>query len=357
MCAVLRKSCDEVDADFLARPGGAADGCSAVIALLTGKRLFIASVGDAVAFLGEQSSSGDIHVTRRVARHVLTSPTELGRIRAAGGEVTCLSAKGQHVLQRRADGPGDSAREVLHVSRAFGDRNFKEGGAEETAEAKPLVIPTPDVTTTELNAKHQVIMLACSEMGVLAETEVAETLQRYRGRPRVACGSLLQCAQDKHLVTGSLTSMCVCLEWNYDAQQTVEPPAKKGRMETLAQAVPSQVRCRQILVKHKDCKEPIDKVRGGRLVTRSLAEAERILLETLQAIETNTERSVFTQRCKAVSECSTCLKGGEMAGDLGWLCRGQAHPAVETAAFALPVGHISDIVESDEGVHVLWRIA
>merc|ERR1712066_97156 len=94
---------------------------------------------------------------------------------------------------------------------------------------------------------------------------------------------------------------------------------KKGRTEPSAQANPSQVRCRQILVKHKDCKEPVDKVRGGRLVTRSLAEAERILIETLQAIEGNTERSIFTQRCKAVSECITCLKGGEMAGDLGWL--------------------------------------
>lgn len=51
------------------------------------------------------------------------------------------------------------------------------------------------------------------------------------------------------------------------------------------------------------------------------------------------------------------MKGGEMAGDLGWMSKGQAHPSVESAAFSLPVGHISDIVESDEGVHVLWRIA
>jgi len=137
----------------------------------------------------------------------------------------------------------------------------------------------------------------------------------------------------------------------------IEPAAKKSRGESAAHGKASQVRCRQILVKHKDCKEPVDKVRGNRLVTRSLAEAERILLETLEAIETSPGSSIFTQRCKAVSECSTCLKGGEMAGDLGWMTRGQYHPALEAAAFALPVGHVSDIVESDEGVHVLWRIA
>lgn len=98
-------------------------------------------------------------------------------------------------------------------------------------------------------------------------------------------------------------------------------------------------------------------MRNNKPVTRSLAEAERILREALEAIESSPEKSIFTQRCKAVSECNTCLKGGEMAGDLGWMSKGQAHASVMAAAFALPIGHISDIVESDEGVHVLWRIA
>lgn len=178
---------------------------------------------------------------------------------------------------------------------------------------------------------------------------------RRQGRPRVACGTLLQEVQLRGAV-GSLTALCVFLEWNASLSP-MDPPAKKSRVEVLVPAKASQVRCRQILVRHRDCKEPVDKVRGGRPVTRSLAEAERILLEALQAIEGSPERSIFTQRCKAVSECSSCLKGGEMAGDLGWMSRGQAHPAVEAAAFSLPVGHISDIVESDEGIHVLWRIA
>merc|ERR1712196_250737 len=96
----------------------------------------------------------------------------------------------------------------------------------------------------------------------------------------------------------------------------------------------SQVRCRQILVKHKDCKEPTDRVRGSRPVTRSLADAEGILLGIMNGIEGSPERSIFTQRCKELSECTSCLKGGEMAGDLGWLSRGQSHPSVEAAAFA-----------------------
>mmetsp|Transcript_7183 Transcript_7183/g.14176 ORF Transcript_7183/g.14176 Transcript_7183/m.14176 type:complete len:175 (+) Transcript_7183:50-574(+) len=173
------------------------------------------------------------------------------------------------------------------------------------------------------------------------------------GRPRVASGTLLQEAQLRG-ASGSLTALCTFLEWGQEpARPATEPASKKPKVEPATK----QVRCRQILVKHKDSKEPVDRVRNNQQVTRSLADAERILRDSLEAIQSDPAKHIFTQRCKAVSECSTCLKGGEMAGDLGWISRGQVHPNVEAAVFSLPVGHISDIIESDEGVHVLWRIA
>lgn len=46
-----------------------------------------------------------------------------------------------------------------------------------------------------------------------------------------------------------------------------------------------------------------------------------------------------------------------MAGDLGWMTRGSSFPpAVEASVFALPSGHISDIIEGPEGLHLFWRI-
>lgn len=360
MTSAIRQSFDELDADYLARSNGAMDGSSAVIVLLTGRRLYVASVGDAVCFLGQEAADGSCKLMKRSFTHVPSMPTEMGRIASAGGEVIVREPGGRKLLQARA---GDATSEALHVSRAFGDRAFKsEPPAPEEGDAPKAppksVIATPDVTTIALTNDHRALVLGSAEMSLLSEERIAEVLWKRRGHPRVTCSTLVREMQAKATKDASLTAMCIFLSWEASVPTVeVAPTAKKARTDLGPSAKASQVRCRQILVKHKDCKEPVDKVRGDQPVTRSLADAERILLESLEAIEANTGRNIFTQRCKAVSECSSSLKGGEMAGDLGWLTRGQAHAAVEAAAFALPVGHLSDIVESDEGAHVLWRIA
>lgn len=376
LATALRDSCQEIDSEFLARPGGASDGCSAVIALLTGRRLFIASIGDAVAYVGEESELGELRISQLSVTHSVAIPSELSRIKHGGGMVVKSASSGQLVVKasRGDDGDGDDdddVGEVLHVSRAFGDRAFKEcpsakdgvtsgstvAGGHGAPAAPSLVIPIPDVSNVMLHSGHQVVVLASGELSTLRESEIADIMSKCKGRPRVASGGLLHELHKKG-IAASMTALSVFLDWNTKVGRDAEHATKRARTEaSSSQAKSSQVRCRQILVKHRDCREPVDRVRGGRPVTRSLAEAERVLLETLAAIESSPGRSVFTQRCKAVSECDSCLKGGEMAGDLGWISRGQRHPAVEAAAFALPVGHISDIVESDEGVHVLWRIA
>jgi len=356
--AALRESCDELDVEFLAKHGGATDGCSAVIAFLTGRRLFVAGLGDAVAYLGLEEEPGNLQLARHTVHHVPSVPQEMGRIAAAGGAV--ITAGKQRLVQASRT---DKESETLHIARAFGDRALKQGVKENqetgTLAGPTPVIATPDVVATTLDERHQVLVLASAELSALPEAKIAEVLTQRKGRPRVACGTLLREMQ-AHGGTGSLTTLCVNLEWLAD-KPVIEPspPPKKVRLSTVPLPPKAgQVRCRQILVKHRDCKEPKDIVRGGnKPVTRSLMEAERILLEALEKIEGSPSRNIFTERCKAVSECSTSLKGGEMSGDLGWISRGQMHPAVEAIAFSLPIGHISDIVESDEGVHVLWRIA
>jgi len=352
IAGALRASCDDLDAEFLAK-GSASDGCSAVIALVTGQRLFVASLGDSAALLGEEAQDGQLLLSRRTPAHSPATPSELGRIRAAGGTVIQNGPQGRQAL-RSSQGEGG---ELLHVSRAFGDRAFKPAAASAEPEAAerppPLVLATPDVDSVVLHDRHLCLALVGGEIAdALSQEDIAEILRRHLGRPRVASGALLQEAQVRG-ASGSLTVLCAFLEWGREkARAAAEPAAKRPKVEPA-----KQVRCRQILVKHKDSKEPVDRVRNNQQVTRSLADAERILRDSLEAIQSDPEKSIFTQRCKAVSECSTCLKGGEMAGDLGWISRGQVHPNVEAAVFSLPVGHISDIIESDEGVHVIWRIA
>merc|ERR1712048_1323348 len=91
------------------------------------------------------------------------------------------------------------------------------------------------------------------------------------------------------------------------------PPEKDG----------DQIRVRHILVKHRDLKNVRDKVRNTR-VLRTQQEAEEMLraaLVQLVSVERDPRRSadLFTQKCRELSECTTALKGGDLAGDLGWL--------------------------------------
>eukprot|EP00246_Nothoceros_aenigmaticus_P003671 TRINITY_DN1484_c0_g1_i2.p1 TRINITY_DN1484_c0_g1~~TRINITY_DN1484_c0_g1_i2.p1 ORF type:complete len:119 (+),score=22.61 TRINITY_DN1484_c0_g1_i2:127-483(+) len=51
------------------------------------------------------------------------------------------------------------------------------------------------------------------------------------------------------------------------------------------------------------------------------------------------------------SDCSSAKRGG----DLGWFGRGKMQESFEDAAFSLKVGELSDIVETQSGVHIILR--
>ena len=53
------------------------------------------------------------------------------------------------------------------------------------------------------------------------------------------------------------------------------------------------------------------------------------------------------------SECGS----GEQGGDLGMFGPGQMQAAFEEASFALQVGQMSGLVDTDSGIHIIWRTA
>lgn len=91
------------------------------------------------------------------------------------------------------------------------------------------------------------------------------------------------------------------------------------------------------------------------LVTLNTAYAEnrpeRALLR-LQQIrrELSNPAQQFEQLARRHSECPSAMEGGR----LGRVKPGMLYPALDQALFALAPGEISDVVESEIGLHLLW---
>ncbi|CAE7795835.1 ESS1, partial [Symbiodinium sp. CCMP2592] len=92
-------------------------------------------------------------------------------------------------------------------------------------------------------------------------------------------------------------------------------PSKRPRVES----GPSKVRLRQVLLRYAGSKEAKDPVRH-KAVTRSREDAEQKMLKLVDDFMADACAS-FPSVCRSVSECASALKGGQMAGDLGWVDR------------------------------------
>ena len=62
---------------------------------------------------------------------------------------------------------------------------------------------------------------------------------------------------------------------------------------------------------------------------------------------------IFSKYAKERSDCSSYARGG----DLGFFGPGQMQQPFEEASFALQPGQMSNIVSTDSGYHLIYRIA
>lgn len=102
---------------------------------------------------------------------------------------------------------------------------------------------------------------------------------------------------------------------------------------------PEQVKASHILIK-TDISDP--NTDPNEVKAKAKAKTEG-LLEQIKA------GADFAELAKANSGCPS----SESGGDLGFFSRGRMVPAFETAAFALEVGQVSDVVESPFGYHII----
>ncbi|KAK8865918.1 hypothetical protein IAR55_001066 [Kwoniella newhampshirensis] len=113
-----------------------------------------------------------------------------------------------------------------------------------------------------------------------------------------------------------------------------------------------QVRASHILAKHAMSRRPASWRNANITITpeqaTSIIEKHTAHLKSLPPADLQKE---FAKIASTESDCSSAKKGG----DLGWFARGQMQKPFEDATFALGVGEISGIINTDSGVHVILR--
>jgi NIMA-interacting peptidyl-prolyl cis-trans isomerase 1 len=124
--------------------------------------------------------------------------------------------------------------------------------------------------------------------------------------------------------------------------------------DSASQSAPTKVRVLHILKKHKDSRRASSWRQAVCTATRDEAAAELTgLLELLQSEEPGPDQqATFEELARTESDCSSAKRGG----DLGYFGRKKMQPAFEAAAFGLQVGEMSEMIDTNSGVHVLLRI-
>mmetsp|Transcript_14980 Transcript_14980/g.26237 ORF Transcript_14980/g.26237 Transcript_14980/m.26237 type:complete len:515 (-) Transcript_14980:83-1627(-) len=323
----MRESFEELDAEFLEKHPGLPDGCCASVALVTGTRVVVASLGDVASVVIHRNGEAE----------------ELVKAHAVPGE----DDDDDDDEDEAEEAPAAREAPPIKWTRSFGDSDFKK------KDSSPRLLATPDVKVLQLVPSHLGIAFVCRALynAIGRSTAVSTVSKRCAPRTRMAAGALVDAAvQWLGQVGGDLGLGSVVVFFDR-IESPDAPPQKKAKKED-----PTQVRLRHILLKHKECKSTIDKVRNKQ-VKRTRGEAERLLRAVLEECQNDPNQKIFTQRCKDLSECQTCLKAGELVGDLSWVKPGKYGQNFDDIAFALSVGQLSDLVDTDQGIHVILRSA
>ena len=133
---------------------------------------------------------------------------------------------------------------------------------------------------------------------------------------------------------------------------------KTGESQWEPPTLGEAVRVRHILQKHTGSRRPSSWRCPN--VTQSKDEAIQIILKFQSQIEEAIQNGgieagdqMFSTIAKTESDCSSAERGG----DLGSFTRGKMQKAFEDASFALQVGQMSGLVDSDSGIHIILRVA
>lgn len=234
-------------------------------------------------------------------------------------------------------------REGVPTGRALGVRDLRR--------PRPLVIMRPESASWTLPSGVGCRLAALS--GSVASSEAsltAGTASRFTKRPRA---SALRWCLDA-AASGATSGSAICVSLASDEPAASSMPAAK-RPRACEQGPEGTVRVRHLLLRHRQLR-PDPMVR--REASRTAQEAEEAALAALEELlaAQDPDRQ-FLKLCRELSDCQSATQPGALAGDLGWLGRGQQEQVLEDAIWGLGMKEFSDVLTSSRGVHIIQRLA
>lgn len=157
------EECDEVMTG--GEEPGSDSGCTAVVAVLKGRELYVANAGDSRCVLCRGGNAFDMSID-----HKPEDPIELDRITIAGGRVT---------MDGRVNGG-------LNLSRAIGDHVYKTNA--DLPLKDQMITALPDVKTTTIEETDEFMVLACDGIwNVMSSQNVVDFVRaRLKGNQQIS---------------------------------------------------------------------------------------------------------------------------------------------------------------------------
>lgn len=130
-----------------------------------------------------------------------------------------------------------------------------------------------------------------------------------------------------------------------------EKENRKKKVKMSSSKVGGEIRASHILIKHEGSRRKASwKDPEGRIIKSTTREAAVSQLKALRD-DIVSGKATFEDVASRFSDCNSSKRGG----DLGPFGRGQMQKPFEDATLALKVGELSDIVDTDSGVHIIKR--